>query len=126
MNRWDKAYICIIIFVSIVMYIPIYMHANMYKNAEKEIVVQYKNQEILRKDMKENANYYVDGTLGTVEIEVKDGAVRVEKETSPNHLCSIQGWVKNVNQPIICLPNEIIVRIEATVDDLETLDVVIQ
>ena len=43
---------------------------------------------------------------------MKDGKVRVEKENSPYHYCSIQGYVSDPATPIICLPNEVVVQIE--------------
>jgi len=63
-----------------------------------------------------NKNYTVKGTLGDVFIEVKDKAIRVEKETSPYHLCSIQGWVQYANVPIVCLPNHIVIVIQNAKD----------
>jgi hypothetical protein len=54
----------------------------------------------------------VDGALGDVFIEVEGGRFRVEKETSPYHLCSIQGWVQYANIPIVCLPNKIVIIIQ--------------
>lgn len=95
------------------------------RHLKKEVVVEYQNEEVLRKDLSENATYTLNATLGDVIIEVKDNAVRVEKETSPYHLCSIQGWVNNVNQPIICLPNEMIIQIEAS-DETNEVDTIIQ
>lgn len=50
--------------------------------------------------------------LGDITLEVIDGRVRVEKETSPLHYCSIQGWVKEPGMPIICAPNYFMVVIE--------------
>jgi hypothetical protein len=50
--------------------------------------------------------------LGDVTLEINDGRVRVEKETSPLHYCSIQGWVGTPGNPIICAPNYFMVVIE--------------
>ena len=47
-------------------------------------------------------------------VEVNEGRVRVEKETSPYHYCSIQGYVSDPSTPIICLPNEVVVTIEGS------------
>lgn len=77
-------------------------------------MVSYKNEEVLRIDMSIDSNYTVSGTLGDVTIEVLDSKIRVEKETSPYHLCSIQGWVEYANVPIVCLPNHIVILIEGT------------
>ena len=49
------------------------------RHLKKEVVVEYQNEEVLRKDLSENATYTLNATLGDVKIEVKDNAVRVEK-----------------------------------------------
>ena len=43
--------------------------------------------------------------LADITLEIKDGKVRVEKEESPLKFCSIQGFVSDVAQPVVCLPN---------------------
>ena len=49
--------------------------------------------------------------LGEMIIEIKDKKVRVKKEESPLHYCSLQGWVDSVAKPIVCLPNSVVVTI---------------
>jgi len=49
--------------------------------------------------------------LGEMIIEIKDGRVRVKKEESPLHYCSMQGWVDSVAKPIVCLPNSVVVTV---------------
>jgi hypothetical protein len=49
--------------------------------------------------------------LGEMIIEIKDKKVRVKKEESPLHYCSVQGWVDSVAKPIVCLPNAVIVTV---------------
>lgn len=126
MNRADKIFIVIVIILSLFSYIPLLYQDWQNKDKRKEVVVQYKNEEILREDLRIDDTYHLQATLGEVQIEVKDEAVRVEKETSPYHLCSIQGWVKDTGRPIICLPNEMVVQIEAGEDTENGVDTVIQ
>ncbi len=52
-----------------------------------------------------------DGTLGDVVVEFDNGRVRVVKETSPQHICSKQGWSSSVFKPIVCLPNDFYITI---------------
>ena len=49
--------------------------------------------------------------LGEMIIEIKDKRVRVKKEESPLHYCSMQGWIDSVAKPIVCLPNSVVVTI---------------
>ncbi len=51
---------------------------------------------------------------GDMTIEIKDKKVRVEKEESPLHICSKQGWISLPNMPITCAPNAVIIVIESS------------
>ncbi len=126
MNKADKIFISVVICISFLLYVPLFISDYQNNGRQKEVIVSYKNEEVLRVKLEQDGLYQVNGTLGPVDIEVRASAVRVEKENSPYNLCSIQGWVKDANRPIICLPNHIIVQIEAK-DDIESdLDTVIQ
>jgi len=50
--------------------------------------------------------------LGDITVEISSRRVRVEKETSPLHYCSIQGYVGAAGMPIVCAPNYFMVVIE--------------
>ena len=126
MNRADKLFIVFLIVLSLLSYIPLLIQDWQNKDKQKEVVVQYRNEEVLREDLRKDATYRLQGTLGEVTVEVKDEAVRVEKETSPYHLCSIQGWGRDSGRAIICLPNEMIVQIEASEPTDNGVDTVIQ
>lgn len=107
MNKADKILIVCWMAISLILIVPIFWFAP----SSTEAVVQVKNQEVLRISLLKDANYTVAGTLGDVHIEVKDGQVRVSQENSPHHYCSQQGFIDSVNTPIVCLPNETVVRI---------------
>ncbi|MEG0274751.1 NusG domain II-containing protein [Amedibacillus sp. YH-ame10] len=125
MNKADKIFILVVVISSALFYVPLFWIHAQEKNKAKEVVVSYKNEEVLRVDVSLDHSYHVKGSLGDVIVEIKDKQVRVKRETSPQNLCSIQGWVKDSNRPIVCLPNNIVVMIEA-VDEENGDDVVIQ
>lgn len=126
MNKADKIFICLVVLSAILLSIPLWVHDWQNRDKEKMVVVQYRNEEVLREDLHKDGVYTLQATLGEVKIEVKDDAVRVEKENSPYHLCSIQGWVADTGRPIICLPNELVVQIEAKEATDNGVDTVIQ
>ena len=126
MNRADKLCILLILLISCFLYLPLLWDTYQNQDKTKEVVVSFKDQEIIRERLDQDHVYRVKGTLGPIDIEVKDERVRVEKENSPNHLCSIQGWVSESNRPIVCLPNNIVVEIQAEDFDDEQVDTVIQ
>ena len=81
-------------------------HVNSYAS------VYVKEKQVLRIDLSKNKSYVVNGKLGKVHIEVKQKKVRVTQEKSLHHYCSKQGFVSDANVPIVCLPNETVVKIE--------------
>lgn len=126
MNRYDKALIIFILISSVVLYGSMEWFVRASTNDKVVAVVSYREEEVLRIDMSVDDTYIVEGTLGDVFIEVKDKALRVEKETSPYHICSIQGWVEFANVPIVCLPNHIVIMIENAEVNPDGEDSVIQ
>ena len=104
LTKADKVLIVVMMIASILLFIPILNNAP----ASNTAVVTVKNEEVLRIDLSE-----VDGTNGKVHIEVKDNQIRVTQENSPQHICSKQGFVSDPNVPIVCLPNDTVVTIEA-------------
>ncbi|HET6785885.1 MAG TPA: NusG domain II-containing protein [Erysipelotrichaceae bacterium] len=126
MNRYDKALVIFILISSVVLYGSMEWFVRASTNDKVVAVVSYREEEVLRIDMSVDNTYIVEGTLGDVFIEVKDKALRVEKETSPYHLCSIQGWVEFANVPIVCLPNHIVIMIENAEVNPDGEDSVIQ
>ncbi|MDM8157901.1 NusG domain II-containing protein [Amedibacillus dolichus] len=122
MKRADKLCILVIMAACVLFYVPLWFA---YEGTEaNEVVVQVRNEEVLRVPLWEDGTYPVEGKLGEVLVEVNEGRVRVEKETSPYHYCSIQGYVSDPSTPIICLPNEVVVTIEGSEEG--TVDTQIQ
>lgn len=112
MKRADKLCILVIMAACVLFYVPLWFA---YEGTEANaVVVQVRNEEVLRVPLWEDGTYPVEGKLGKVLVEVNEGRVRVEKETSPYHYCSIQGYVSDPSTPIICLPNEVVVTIEGS------------
>ena len=112
MKRADTLCILVIMAACVLFYVPLWFA---YEGTEaNEVVVQVRNEEVLRVPLWEDGTYPVEGKLGEVLVEVNEGRVRVEKETSPYHYCSIQGYVSDPSTPIICLPNEVVVTIEGS------------
>jgi hypothetical protein len=117
MNRTDKVFIVVLVLLSVALYGTIRTMVISSTSDLKIAVVTYRDKEVLRIDMSKDGIYTVDGTLGDVIIEVENNRIRVKEETSPYHICSIQGWVEYVRIPIVCLPNHIMILIEAQTNE---------
>lgn len=83
------------------------------EKGNKEAVVYYDDTEILRVNMNKDSLYTVEGLNGEVVIEVSKNRVRIKKETSPNNICSKMGFIESSYETLVCLPNKIVVKINA-------------
>lgn len=54
----------------------------------------------------------VDGPLGTSTIQVRDGRVRVVDSPGRQKLCVRAGWMSRSGESVICLPNQVVVRVD--------------
>jgi hypothetical protein len=61
---------------------------------------------------------------GEMKIEVKDSKVRVAWSNCPNQLCVNTGWIKTAGEIIVCVPNKVLIEIEAP--DGPALDAVVR
>ncbi len=78
------------------------------------VAIQHRNQIVKEFDPMVDAVYQVDGDVGGLEVEVKDGKWHVINEQCPNHVCAQMGWmgVEDTLLPITCLPNNVIIFLE--------------
>ncbi|HWR98133.1 MAG TPA: NusG domain II-containing protein [Candidatus Methanoperedens sp.] len=53
----------------------------------------------------------VPGPLGITKLEVRAGRVRVLASPCPRQACRHGGWVGEAGQMLVCLPNEVVVRL---------------
>jgi hypothetical protein len=56
------------------------------------------------------------GPVGNTTVEIKDGFVRVVSSDCLNKVCISAGKISKVGQWIICLPNDVFVLIEGSID----------
>lgn len=56
----------------------------------------------------------VQGRVGLVHVDVRNGAVAITGSACPNHLCIREGWHSRRGEVIVCVPNGIVVRVEGS------------
>lgn len=110
MNKNDMILVISIITISLVLW---FLLSNINQDKATKAYVYYNSKLIETIDLTKNEvlNYKVNGYNGEVLIETKLNQIRVKKEISPHHLCSKQGWVSTTLEPIICLPNKIVIKL---------------
>jgi hypothetical protein len=110
MNKSDLSLTSVVIVVAL---ISILILKIVEPQGSKKALVYYQNKVVLTIDLNDvsYAEYNIEGKNGNILIIREDGKVKVEQENSPLHLCSKQGWIESVYESIVCLPNEVVIKI---------------
>jgi hypothetical protein len=124
---YDKIIIVVILLLSVVGYVILAFGAN--SGDSRVAKVYFKDELIDQVDLysiesDEILSKEYTGSNGLIVVEFRYGEVRVEKETSPNNICSIQGWSSSSLKPIICLPNDFFIEIETNVTENSEIDAI--
>ena len=81
------------------------------------VTVEVSGREVASFPLSEDVTYVIDGKNGgTNTLIIKDGYAWVEEASCPDGLCRNMGKIHNSSQSIICLPNEVVIRITAGED----------
>jgi hypothetical protein len=58
--------------------------------------------------------FTVTGRGGPALVEVAGKRIRIAEAPCPRHICVAHGWIENPGESIVCVPGEILIRIEGT------------
>ena len=61
----------------------------------------------------ETESFSVDGPAGGNTVEAEPGRVRISHAGCPDQVCVRQGWISGGAAPIVCLPNQLVIQLEA-------------
>ncbi len=135
MKKSDIILIAVILVVALISYLSFRQITNDSALEDGTAIIYYNNQKILEIDLVDGSHevydnsriididttsyiFHVEGSNPYgVYIEYENNRVRVIDEESPKHICQTQGWSNSPLQPLTCLPNNIIIVIEAKKDD---------
>ena len=135
MKKSDIILIAVLLVVALVSYLAFRQITNDSALEDGTAIIFYNNQKILEIDLVDGSHevfdqsrilsiddidsvFHVEGSNPYgVYIEYSNNKVRVIDEESPKHICQTQGWSNSPLQPLTCLPNNIIIVIEAKKDD---------
>lgn len=60
------------------------------------------------------SSFVVQGRVGPSTVEIDGGRVRMQVAPCAGRICVNQGWIRKPGQSIVCIPGEILIRIEGT------------
>lgn len=69
-------------------------------------------------DLRINAEFTIESSDGGFNrILVRDGAISVVEASCPDKICIHQGAISDHAQPIVCLPNKLVIKIASPSSD---------
>lgn len=75
------------------------------------VIIEVKNIAVYKGNLAEDRKVTIKGAYGDVRIQIKNGKVAVVYADCPNKVCVRTGWRSLSGETIICVPNQVIVRI---------------
>lgn len=66
------------------------------------------------------------GPLGETEIAIEDGAARVVASPCARKVCVRMGAARRTGETLVCVPNRVIVRIEANAGEADEFDAILR
>ncbi|HDP69450.1 MAG TPA: NusG domain II-containing protein [Actinobacteria bacterium] len=113
LTRYDKAFIGSLLFVALVILIGGAGMLNFSMKKGEEVVVLVNGQEVerCRLDYEHPKRMEIEGPFGESIIEVANGKVRMVSSPCPNHNCVARGWISAPGDMIVCVPNQVVVKI---------------
>ncbi|MDD4219965.1 MAG: NusG domain II-containing protein [Sphaerochaetaceae bacterium] len=84
-------------------------------SGKPEVRVQAEGREWVY-DLSVNTTASFSGPVGTTSIEIHDGKVHVLASDCRNKVCIAAGWISSAGEWIICLPNNVFIRIEGSIE----------
>lgn len=76
---------------------------------EMRAVIRQDGKTLYSVDLSEDARFSVTGAAGENRITVKDGEIFVESADCPDQVCVHHGALKHGGEPIVCLPNRLVI-----------------
>ena len=79
-------------------------------------------QEIGSFSLNQNVTKVIEGLVGKTEVIIDSEKVRISKSPCTKKYCIHQGWINQINQSIVCVPNQIYISIIGNQTDYDSLN----
>ena len=80
------------------------------------------NKNIGTFSLNQNITKVIDGPIGKTEIIIDSGKVRVSKSPCTKKYCIHQGWINQLHQTIVCVPNKMSISIIGNQSEHDSLN----
>lgn len=116
MTRGDKFMLAGLLLLSLLSLAALYSRFSFFPGSTKTLQAVISAQgKVVRRislPLEARTTFTVAGRVGSSAVEIEGGRVRMQEATCPGRVCVNQGWIEHAGQSIICIPGEILIRIE--------------
>ncbi|MBM7624675.1 NusG domain II-containing protein [Sporohalobacter salinus] len=128
LTLYDKVLIIFILLTTVVGISWSISHLVLDSQSTKYVIIEHKGQTLnklrLASDLERKITIDLDS--GKAEVMIRDGKVRMlemSEDICPLGICSDTGWISKPGNIIVCIPNQIIIAIEAQ-DSIDKIDAI--
>jgi hypothetical protein len=79
------------------------------------VVIQVAKKNVARFPLSADRVVQVEGPLGVTEVEISQGRVRIVRSPCTLKVCIKSGYIQYADRISVCLPNNVVVRIEGEI-----------
>lgn len=116
MTRGDKLLLAGLLLLSLLAMATLYSRFSPFSGSAQAVqaVISVQGTVIRRIPLlpESRSTFVVQGRLGPSTIEVQGGRVRMQEAPCAGRICVNQGWIRHPGQSVVCIPGEILIRIE--------------
>ncbi|WP_100065093.1 NusG domain II-containing protein [Miniphocaeibacter massiliensis] len=111
-TKGDKIVIIAIVIIAILLFFKI--QKSNFDSENKYISIQVDSKEIKKIliDSNTNGRYPIETKFGKNVIEIRNGKIHVIEASCPDKLDVKQGYIENMGEMIVCIPNRLIIQIK--------------
>jgi|Deesub1362A_J573_1020465.scaffolds.fasta_scaffold12449_2 hypothetical protein len=109
MSRGDKITLVVLL---LLIFFTLFLTKGLISPGGKRAVILLKGREVKKVSLGDEKKFKIMGSLGEMTLEVKKGKVRVLESKCPLKVCIERDWISSKGEEIICIPNEVRVKIE--------------
>jgi hypothetical protein len=118
MTRGDKFLLAGLLCMALLSTVALYGHFSLFpgkaESVRAAISVHGKVVKLIDLPTSARSSFVLQGRSGAVTVEVDGARVRMLEASCPGSVCVRQGWIEHPGQSIVCIPGEILIRIEGT------------
>jgi len=116
MTRGDKFLLAGLLLLSLLLMAALYSRFSFFpestKTVQAVISVQGAVDRRISLPVETRSSFPVMGRVGPSVVEIDGGRLRMLEALCPGRVCVNQGWIEHAGESIICIPGEIVIRIE--------------